>query len=83
MPGKENRMAEIELTSCPFCGGDASLFSSHRKDFEESQDGVKEKYVESFIVRCDECGAMGSHANARRMAVSLWNHRASKSGGGH
>lgn len=53
-------MPKIELKSCPFCGGDASVV----------------KYVgDLYAVVCDYCFARTGKYREKQKAVSAWNRR--------
>lgn len=58
-------MAELaELKPCPFCGGEATLYT-HSGQFN---DGM-------FSVGCDDCHISTDTYLAPRRAIELWNRR--------
>lgn len=59
MPETMSPREKVELKSCPFCGGVASLHY-----------GMGE-----FWVRCDDCGSSGSMSSRRDRAERDWNDR--------
>lgn len=69
-----------KLEPCPFCGGDAVMISTTRRDVNEVlPDGnFKAVYIEMFMARCTECGASSNYNEVQDVAAMLWNTRASQ-----
>ena len=60
-----------ELRRCPFCGGEAEVFSDVTFKAETGEEVGKNKY----FVWCTECPALTS-GDTREEAVGRWNRRA-------
>ncbi len=55
-----------ELKSCPFCNGEAKLYSDKRNFYP---------YDDTFRVCCTKCHAMSNLFTSRENALSSWNTR--------
>lgn len=66
------------LRSCPFCGGEATLY-----DYEESRDiydketlgYVDTEYFTKYGVDCEFCGCIVADRNSETEAIEAWNTR--------
>ena len=57
-----------DLFSCPFCGGNASVY-----EVETETDG---KSFSGFVVACEECGISTPVSNDELKVIDCWNNRA-------
>lgn len=60
-------MLEIELRSCPFCGGKARLAHNCMTD-----------YGDSYWVECEECLAETYEEPNEKIVINKWNKRVDK-----
>lgn len=56
-----------DLLSCPFCGGNASVY-----EVETEIDG---KFFTGFTVACDKCGVSTSASENEQKVIDCWNNR--------
>lgn len=61
-------MCEPTLKPCPFCGGEAVLFTL------EGYGHTMDKY-ENYEVKCDVCHATTEYSLSRDLAIEAWNQR--------
>lgn len=69
MEGMGDKMSEIKLKPCPFCGGEAIL---------------KRDRIGLYCVKCTNCGCMTTYQfdfgegeeTSKRKAADVWNRRA-------
>lgn len=67
-PGKEQeKMSEIKLKPCPFCGGEAFCYVSGR---------IEPEMPDMFWVRCKKCDVVTKSYTTREKAIKKWNRRA-------
>ena len=67
-------MNEIELKSCPFCGGKAKLMKIETKRFALEE---TEETVDAYCVICtaNDCGCLTQYCLSREEAKKMWNRR--------
>lgn len=74
MAGGE-RMSEIELKPCPFCGGEASIH-----EIKEDFLGLGWK-IKGYAIFCKSCRASTEYDTNRNKVTEKWNRRTQKDGG--
>lgn len=59
-------MSEIKLLPCPFCGGEAEVFTS---------DEIGYLGNDRYTVKCGSCICGTGHYKDRQRAIEMWNTR--------
>lgn len=71
------KMSEIKLKPCPFCGGKAIVDSEPVPLYLRTEQNLDGEYAPvAWWCVCEECGAESAYQKSELKAIEAWNRRA-------